>query len=582
MSHKRNWSLHSLRIKLSMSVLIMTVPLVGMLIYNNYYAKDVVREQVADSYKSSLSLYMSQIDSNLNDVDAYMITLSDKFDLLSLSIADTDDNYYMAKSDLFYLLSKDVSLYRSVTGFFVYESKRHDYMDILNFGNSLTRENRDVKLEVIQLIEQQRKSGKFTRNWKNIQINQHHYLLDIVRAGDAYLGVWISTDRLVSQLQLLKVGDDGEVLLINDEGKPITRTSVVQNEGIELGRNLNNYYLSGENRKYLVVGTHAVRASFSLVALIPDQHILANLPYLQTIIWIITITAIVFIPVGLILLRKSFLVPLNKVLSAMRKVRGGDWSVRVNMQRSSDEFNLLGESFNSMMTEIQTLRVNVFEEQLNKQREELRRLQLQVNPHFFLNALNILYNLAKVKKHDLIKEMSMSLIHYFRYLFRSNTSFVKLQNELDHTRNYLRIQCLRFPGQLTWDIATPNFLMEVPVPPLMIQSFVENSIKHAVTMDKPIHITVKIDMPDEAAVSQMIIQIRDTGNGFSNEVLQELQAGRNMENEEGEQIGIWNVRRRLCLLYGDHVTLRFRNDSDTGGAIVELIVPTESNLGVSS
>src|SRR5690606_33314794 len=127
----------------------------------------------------------------------------------------------------------------------------------------------------------------------------------------------------------------------------------------------------------------------------------------------------------------------------------------------------------AMMDEIQRLRVNVYEEQLNKQREELQRLQLQVNPHFFLNSLNIVYNLAKVKNFNLIMEMTSALIQYFRFLFRSNTSFVKLKDELEHTRNYMNIQTLRFPEKLYCNVDAPIYLNDVPVPPLIIQSFVE-------------------------------------------------------------------------------------------------------------
>ncbi len=85
----------------------------------------------------------------------------------------------------------------------------------------------------------------------------------------------------------------------------------------------------------------------------------------------------------------------------------------------------MGGAFNAMMSEVERLRINVYEEQLNKQKEELQRLQLQVNPHFFLNTLNIIYNLAKVKNYELILDMTMSLIRIFsiyvpeQYLFRT-------------------------------------------------------------------------------------------------------------------------------------------------------------------
>src|SRR5690606_3000357 len=150
----------------------------------------------------------------------------------------------------------------------------------------------------------------------------------------------------------------------------------------------------------------------------------------------------------------------------------------------------------------------------------------------------------------------------------------KLKDELEHTRNYLNIQSLRFPGKLTWSVDAPVYLTDVPVPPLIIQSFVENSIKHAVTLEETIHISVQIDFTDESG-SMILIRIQDTGKGFPEEVLQELQAGRSVENDRGEHVGIRNVQRRLKLLYQESGSLRFFNDKETGGATVEITLPAD-------
>ncbi len=572
-----DWPLNSIRFILLMCVMALTLPLIAFLFYNNFYAVQVVRNQVAESYKKSLSLYMSQIDSQLNNVDNYLSTTSDNMDLLSLSTSENEDDYYLAKIYLKNVLNKDIALYGSISGFFVYEGKRHDYMDVLNYSETSNSEANDIREYMVNFIDEHRQTGqKVKRLWQVYAIHNKHYLLDIVNAGDAYLGSWINTDRLVQQLKSLEIGNRGEILLANKLGGQITSSSVMQNERLVLQPDLYTSFRTSEGSKYLVISSNAKQAEFSLVALIPDHYILENLPYLRAVIWLIVFAAILIISLGVLLLRKVFLVPIYKILLAMKRVREGDWGIRVDLKRGIKEFNLLADSFNAMMTEVQTLRVNVFEEQLDKQREELRRLQLQINPHFFLNSLNIVYNLAKIKNYDLIMQMTMSLIQYFRYLFRSNTSFVILQNELEHTRNYLQIQYLRFPGQLTWDIYAPNYVMETPVPPLVIQTFVENSIKHAITLDEPIEIKVRIDLLDK---SRLAIRISDSGIGFSNEVLINLQSGKSMENENGEHTGIWNVHRRLRLLYGDLVTVYYSNDKDTGGAVIEIILPTSPEMG---
>jgi len=573
--HEMMWPNKSLSFKLTVSVFIMTLPLVGMLLYNNFYAIKVVREQVADSYKNTLMLHMNQIDSDLNDIDSYLHTLSGKgYDLISLKLAENDDQYYMSKAYIFNKLSMDIALYQMLGAFFVYVEERSDYMDVYSTQVSYT-ERESMQNYIVGLIkERSTVRGVGTKRWQHAKVGEEHYLINVVQTGDVYIGGWLRADELLKPLQALKLGEGGVALISNLQGDPITNSNFVKDNGISLRATPDDYYISGSERKYLVVGTESYRGNFQLITLIPDRNILSNLPYLQQLIWIITIGVFISIPIGLYFMRQAFLVPIKKILLAMSRVKVGDWGVRVNLEKDAEEFRILGHSFNTMMTEIHTLRVNVFEEQLNKQREELQRLQLQVNPHFFLNALNIVYNLAKVKNFELIMEMTMALIQHFRFLFRSNTSFVKLKDELEHTRNYMSIQSLRFPGQLIARVDAPDYLRDIPVPPLIIQSFVENSIKHAVTMEEPIHITVNVGFEEAKDGSLIKISIKDSGCGFNAEVLREIQAGRSIENERGEHTGIWNVQRRLSLLYKEAITIQFFNDKDTGGAVVEMLLPT--------
>ncbi|CAH1210899.1 hypothetical protein PAECIP111891_03627 [Paenibacillus allorhizoplanae] len=574
------WRRASLRVKLIVSVFIMTMPLVGMLLYNNYYAIHVVRGQVADSYKNTLNLYTDQSDSQLDDIDSYMRTVAGTgYDLLSLSQEEADGEYYSAKIYLFNKLSKDINLYDPITSFFAYTDHRQDFLTVSKKNASDIKGNDIIEKYLIEYIRSELFSkGGSSYVWKYVQIDQVNYLVDIVRAGDTYLGALINTEEMVTPLRSLQIGEEGEVLLANTQGEPISNSKLVSEYGIELQQKVNEYYISGTKKKFLVVGALSNRGDFSLNVLIPDHYILAKLPYLQSIVWFITIAAFLFIPIGLYAMRQSVLVPLYRLLRTMKKVREGDWSSRVELSNTSGEFQLMGGAFNAMMSEVERLRVNVYEEQLNKQKEELQRLQLQVNPHFFLNTLNIIYNLAKIKNYDLILDMTMSLIEYFRFMFRSNTSFVPLKDELEHTRNYLKIQNLRFPEKLKWTIHSPEYLLDVPIPPLVIQSFVENSIKHAVTLDEPLIIEVQIEFLIEEHGSRMKISIRDTGPGFKSDILEKLQAGRSVENERGEHTGIWNVERRLRLLYGEVASIVYDNDQDTFGARVEMIIPTNPGL----
>jgi two-component system sensor histidine kinase YesM len=157
-------------------------------------------------------------------------------------------------------------------------------------------------------------------------------------------------------------------------------------------------------------------------------------------------------------------------------------------------------------------------------------------------------------------------------MFRSNAEFVALKDELLHVKNYLRIQELRFPGNLTTEFVVPEFLSGTPVPPLIIHTFVENTIKHSVTLDEPIHLSIEIDVIENEEKSGIRISIKDTGKGFTEDILHKLQTGEKIVDEQGEHIGIRNAQKRLMLLYDGIADFSCRNEKN-GGAVIEMILP---------
>lgn len=290
----------SLWIKLMLSVVIMTVPFVAMLIYNNFYAIHVVRGQVTDSYKNTLNLYMNQIDASLNDADLYMNSIvSNGYDLLLLSQAKSDNDYYSSKIFIYNKLAKDIALYRSVESFFVYEDQRNDYMSITNTQDITTDKYDKIQNFMVDLIHNKKRISNGKLRWHYYRVDSEYYLVNIVQFGNAYLGAWIRTEKLAIPLRTLDLGEGGAILFSNEEGEALTKTNLSHDSDIKMRSSLLKYFVSGKQEKYLIAKASSTKGNIDLVALIPNNHILANLPYLQRIIWIITITALfplVFIP----------------------------------------------------------------------------------------------------------------------------------------------------------------------------------------------------------------------------------------------------------------------------------------------
>ncbi|QUL53459.1 histidine kinase [Paenibacillus tritici] len=568
---KISWN--SIRLKLIVGLVLITVPLITLLIYNNYYSIAVVRNQVAISNKNLISLYMAQIDSQLEEAESNVLSLANNnWDIKSLDLPNSEDDYQMAKYNLSTTLTNNMVFYKSVDAFFVYNYVRQDLVDAFQ---SVVLYPEQMKVEEVlkkYLDGFTNSSAAADKNWFIQKIDQSYYILRIVRSGNLYIGAWVNTRTLLQPMQLIDLGDEGSVILVTSKGKTLSSTRSLKDENIDLTRGFQQYYVSGTKNNLLVVGESSEKGDFSLAAIIPNKHILQNLPWLTNVNTIVSFAAIGLLPLGLLFLFRILLMPLKRLIIVMKRINKGLVHTRIEDYQTSDEFILVNQTFNTMMSEIESLKINVYEEQLNKQKAELQHLQLQINPHFFLNSLNILYNLAQVKNYELIQEMTLCLVRYFRFMFRSNLSFVSLDEELQHVRNYIRIQELRFPEHLTCTISVPEFLEKLSVPPLLIQTFLENSIKHSVTLEEPIHLSVQLDLREDGLEPYIEIVIRDTGKGFSEEVLTEINSGNRIIDDQGEHIGIWNVRKRLKFLYGNSASITCYNGYPNG-AVIEIKLP---------
>ncbi|GGG06094.1 sensor histidine kinase [Paenibacillus abyssi] len=572
---------NSIRFKLMIGLLVIMLPIVSLLIYNNFYSMKVVRNQVAQSNSNLISLYMGQLDRNLEDIESILVELI-AWDTRLLDLERSShrniDQYNLIKLSLFRtLLDKSVYI-KAVDYFYVYTADNNDFMLIPRDSREEYRifnQKQRMKSHMAGALQDQDKKDHYPSDqWTSVQIGNEYYLNRVIKTGNVYIGALVNVKNIMVPLNYLDIGADGRSLLVNERYQPLNDVAFIEENGIQLKYAGGTYSFTGAEHQYLVVGEKSGRGDFSLIALIPDRNILEKLPYLQRIIMFIVWGAVLYLAVSLLVLRRVVLAPINRIVVEMRKLKQGYFMARIADQPTSSEFELMNETFNSMASQIQQLKIDIYEEQLNNQKAELKHLHLQINPHFFLNSLNIVYYLARDKNFALIQELSLSLIQYFRFMFRSHSDVVPLQDEIKFTQNYLRIQEFRFPGNLTYRISAADSLRDCAVPPLVIQTFVENAIKYAINLDEPVHIDIIIEEIKQH-LGRMKIRIQDTGGGFSEHILKQLQEDDKPFSDEGEKVGIWNVKQRLRLLYQDQADITFRN---APGAVVEINIPVNGPL----
>jgi len=204
-------------------------------------------------------------------------------------------------------------------------------------------------------------------------------------------------------------------------------------------------------------------------------------------------------------------------------------------------------------------------ESLRRQVLEARMamMQAQVEPHFLFNTLASIDHLIEFdpKRASQMQRNLISLLRASMPSMRTATDSGRrpLELELAVVRPYLEILKVRMEERLTTEIDVPDGLLSAEFPPMMVQTLVENAIKHGLEPKaEGGHLSVKAEIRH----GKLCVIVSDTGLGFAGA------AGRT----SGTGVGLANIRERLALLYGSKGALTIANNP-AGGTIVTITVP---------
>lgn len=173
----------------------------------------------------------------------------------------------------------------------------------------------------------------------------------------------------------------------------------------------------------------------------------------------------------------------------------------------------------------------------------LDALQRQINPHFLFNTLNSIASLVRFRPEQ-ARELIVKLANILRALLKDHDSYILLRDELNFTDDYLGIEVVRFGAEKLRVVKEidPETL-DLPVPTMLLQPLIENSIKHGL---EPRISGGTITLRSRIELGRMIIEIEDDGVGIA--------PGRSHSSGVllGTGIGMKNVRERLDVLFGEN------------------------------
>ncbi len=222
--------------------------------------------------------------------------------------------------------------------------------------------------------------------------------------------------------------------------------------------------------------------------------------------------------------------------------------------RRSDEIGLMYREYDAVVKSLNEYIRKDYQNKLVTMDAQMRALEAQIDAHFLFNTLETINSIAEIEEIEPIQTISMALASMFRYSIKTQSELVPLKDEIDHIKNYISIQNIRYDNRFTVDIDIPDECMSERVLKLILQPVIENSINHGF---KRCQIRGRILIEAHTDEHNLYIRISDDGVGMDKAHLDSLKAllsSKPQVEELGkrvyESIGIKNINSRIQLYYG--------------------------------
>lgn len=289
--------------------------------------------------------------------------------------------------------------------------------------------------------------------------------------------------------------------------------------------------------------------NWEIVMLVPDSFINRKLNETGVIILGFGVLIILITIYVLKKYVKSIVRPIENLKIHMNSVEDGRLNT-IEPDKRSVELNSLGNSYNTMIHNIETLIDKLEYEEKLKKEAEYKALYSQIKPHFLYNTLETIQAMAIDDDNEDVETAIGDLATLFRLGLSSDKTIINIEDELKHLESYVNIQQLRYKSQFTYTIDKGELKENLKFMKFTLQPLVENAIYHGIKlMDKPGYISVEINLVED----RFIIKVINSCKGIDLDKLKEVNYLLETSFEEengGEGYGLYNVNQRLKLNFG--------------------------------
>jgi two-component system sensor histidine kinase YesM len=317
-------------------------------------------------------------------------------------------------------------------------------------------------------------------------------------------------------------------------------------------------------KSYLFTRSSISKENYYIISLLPIGKALQDVRSIMPVMILVVFVCLAFSLIISIFTSSLVTKPVKKLIEAIHHAKKGDLKKKVNFYYH-DEIGVLGNEYNNMLDELNLLFNRVLQMEIRNKESEIKAMQEQINPHFLYNTLDSIY-LKALKSNDFdTADMIYSLSHIFRLTLNCGNEFFSVKDEKELMKNYLALQKIRFKDKLDYFISIDERMLDVKIPKLTLQPFVENSIVHGIENSIS---PIKIEIQGYYEQDMLNFTIKDNGSGIEPEILNEILSGKKKVTEGNSRgFAINNVKERLCLYYGENQNFEISSEIGVGTVV---------------
>lgn len=256
--------------------------------------------------------------------------------------------------------------------------------------------------------------------------------------------------------------------------------------------------------------------------------------------------------------------PIRKLEKTVKEIEAGNLDTVIEIE-GFYEVRHLGQSVQKMEAQIKRLMHDIVVEHESKRKSELDTLQSQINPHFLYNTLDIIVWMIENEQQQSAARVVTALARFFRISLSRGKNIISVKDEIEHVRNYLTIQKMRYKNRFEYRIEAEEEVKQLATIKLILQPLVENAIYHGMEfMDGDGEIIIRAYLKEE----ELYLSVKDNGLGMTEEKVNRLLDGNVNPSKKGSGIGVRNVNERIQLYFGKEYGLKILSEPDEGTEII--------------